>query len=534
MSFVQDFTGGLNNKLNPIRILDNQGQVFENIDIVSNCLTSLKEAKAIDKASDKSPYFFKDNWSFSDRSTSYARLLGLAYRAYNNKLEKTNDGKNWVNMWIEPPEEAPGVTAGELYEYIEGENKDDDDEDKVTPTEGFYGKDIIYMYTYYNSKDGSESFTSPYTSPIEIGKIVGESPNEHQHRGRALVSVVASKDPQIDKIRIYRMGGGILQFVLAKEVDNITEVYIDTTTNDQLGEQCKTLSYTEPPQVNYITAYYALLFGVRTDQTNIIQYSDEAEPLVWNPLNYIVFDELVIGLGASSLGLLVFTEYRVYIIYGTSPAEFQRYLLYDNVGCISHNSIQAYKGSVIWQAQDGIYMFDGSNCTNLTLMTLKSFENIISSCIYDECYYGLFENGNIITIDFKFQQSPIMIILDTFEGIYAAKNRVYGVKNNQLYEIVGSDTYRTLHWRSKAFNENAVTVQKNYKYIQIYVKGDFIFKCYTDGRLAAEVKLKEGYNEVKLQQDLRLGYILELELEGKGQVLELAYSFESRLQSKGV
>lgn len=531
MSFVQDFTGGLNNKLNPIKILDNQGQIFENVDIISNCLTSLKEAKVIDKASDKSPYFFKDNWSFSDRSTSYARLLGLAYRAYNDKLEKTSDGKNWVNMWIEPPQEAPEVTKGEDYP--------DGDE---TPY-GFYGEGFYYCYTYYNSTDGNESAPSPYFSGedgngINIGSVIGEKPNEHWVKGRALVSVKASKDSQIDKIRIYRQGGGLINMQLTKEVENKTEVYIDNSTADtvtQINQQLETLGYIAPPEVSYICAYYALLFGVSKKRSNIIYFSNEANPLIWDPLNYIIFDEPVVGFGASSLGLLVFTEYRVYIIYGTSPAEFQRYLLYDNVGCISHQSIQAYKGSVIWQAQDGIYMFDGSNCTNLTLMTLKSFdEKIISSCFYDECYYGLFENGDIITIDFKFQQRPVMIILDTFEGIHAAKNRVYGVKEGQLYEIVGGEGYRNLHWRSKAFNENAVTVQKNYKYIQIYVKGDFAFRCYTDRRLAAEVKLKEGYNEVKLQQDLRLGYTLELELYGKGQVLELAYSFESRLQSKGV
>ena len=531
MSIIQDFTGGLNNKLNPIKLLDNQGQVFENIDIISNCLTALKEAKAISDATDKSPYFFKDNWSFADRTTSYARLLGLAYRAYNDKLEKTADGNRWVNMWITPPPQAPLVTKGE--DYPEGDE---------TPY-GFYGEGYYYCYTYYDSETGNESAPSLTSSGtdgkgITIGSVTGDKPNEKWVKGRALVSVIASTDPQIDTIRIYRQGGGLINMQLTKEVPNKTEVYVDNSTADtvtQINQQLETLGYIQPPEVSYICAYYALLFGVSKKRSNIIYFSNEANPLIWDPLNYIIFDEPVIGFGASSLGLLVFTEYRVYIIYGTSPAEFQRYLLYDNVGCISHNSIQAYKGSVIWQAQDGIYMFDGSNCTNLTLMTLKTFdEKIVSSCFYDECYYGLLESGNIITVDFKFEQRPVMIIKDSFDGIHAAKNRVYGVKNNKLYEIVGGDSYRILHWRSKAYNENAVTVQKNYKYIQLYVKGEFTFKTYTDGRLAAEVNLKNGYNEVKLQQDLRLGYTIEFELEGKGQVLELAYSLESRLQSRGV
>lgn len=524
MAIIQDFTGGLNNKLNPIKLLDNQGQVYENIDLVSSCLSSLKSDKEIQDATDKSPYYFKGHWTFSDRTTSYARLLGLAYRAYNDKLEKTIDGEYWSSLWIEPPMQAPKITAGELY-----------DKNNESP-EGFYGEDFIYCYTYYNERDGSESAPSPYTEPIKIGKITGEKPNESWQKGRALVSVIASTDDQITHIRIYRMGGGMLQMQLAKEVPNKSEVYIDVCRAEDLGDQLETIGYIAPPKVSYISAYYALLFGVSKNKSNILYFSNEANPLIWDPLNYIIFDESIIGLGASSLGLLVFTEYRVYIIYGTSPSEFQRYLLYDNVGCISHNSIQAYKGAVIWQAESGIYMFDGNNCTNLTLMTLKAFdEKIISSCMLDECYYGLFENGNIITIDFKFEQRPVMIISYTlYDGIHAAKNKVYGVKNNKLYDIVGGDDYRNLQWKSKAFNENAVTVLKNYKYIQIYVKGNFTFSCYTDGRLAALVALKDGYNEIKLDQKYRMGYTLELELSGKGQVLELAYSLESRLQSRGV
>lgn len=523
MPIIQDFTGGLNNKLNPIKLLDNQGQIYKNIDLVSSCLSSLKDDKEVQDANDKSPYFFKDNWTFSDRTTSYARLLGLAYRAYNDKLEKTLDGKYWSNLWIVPPSQAPLVSAGALYD------KDDKSE------EGFYGTDFIYCYTYYNSKDGSESSPSPYAEAIQIGQITGEKPNESWQKGRALVSVIASQDDQIDTIRIYRMGGGMLQMQLAKEVPNKSEVYIDNSRAEDLGDELETIGYVEPPKVSYITAYYALLFGVSKNRSNILYFSNEANPLIWDPLNYVIFDEPIIGLGASSLGLLVFTEYRVYIIYGTSPAEFQRYLLYDNVGCISHNSIQAYKGSVIWQAESGIYMFDGSNCTNLTLMTLNAFsDKIISSCMLDECYYGLFDNGDIITIDFKFEQRPVMFINTSYEGIHAAKNKVYGVKNGKLYDMIGGNGYRYLHWKSKAFNENAVTVLKNYKYIQIYVKGKFTFSCYTDGRLAALLDLKEGYNEVKLNQELRMGYTLELELMGKGQVLELAYSLESRLQSRGV
>lgn len=522
MNQIIDFTGGLNEKLDITKIADNEASIYENIDIISKCLKSLKDSKEIIDATDTQPFYFKGNWTFSKQNTSYARLLGLSYRAYDDKLEKTQDGKKWVNLWIDPPSEAPLI---EKYKDF----SDGDD----TPY-GFYGDDIQYCYTYYNENDGSESAPSNKSPQIKVGTLT-EEPNSHWIKGSTTISVVASKDPQVTHINIYRIGGGIIQYSLCNQVANRTAIIIDETSSELVQGSLQTEGYIEPPKVSYITAYYALLFGVEIKQKNKLRYSDETNPLVWNELNYIIFDEDIVGLGSSSLGLLVFTEYRLYLIYGTSPSEFQRYLLYDNVGCISHKSIQAYKGSVIWQANDGIYMFNGNDVDVLTRLKLKSFNKlIISSCICDDTYYGVFEDGNIITIDFKLNTRPIMIITDNAEGIFAALNKVFITKQNKLYELTGSEEYRKLHWRSKAFSENAVTVLKNYKYIQIYVKGEFTFRCYTDDRLAAEVKLKEGYNEIKLNQELRLGYTLQFELIGKGIVLELAYSTEHRLQSKGI
>lgn len=521
MTQIIDFTGGLNNKLDPVRIQDNQAVVYENIDIISNCLKSLKGEKEIQDATDALPFYFKGHWTFSKPGTSYARLLGLSYRAYDDKLEKTLKGKVWSNLWIQPPEQAPEVTKG--TDYADGDSS----------SNGFYSDDIYYCYTYYNEDDGSESAPSPYSPKTTIGTYKSGS-NAHWIKGRGLIKVVKSADPQITHINIYRMGAGILQFQKCLQVENISGTYVDETGNEVLGENLRTIGYTEPPKVSYIAAYYALLFGVSQVDKNKLMYSDEANPLLWNPLNYIIFDEDIVGLGSSSLGLLVFTEYRVYIIYGTEIATFQRYLLYDNIGCKNHNSIQTYNGSVIWQGDDGIYLFDGSNSNNMTLMNLVPFnETIIASCLNDNVYYGLLEDGRILTLDFRFELKPVMMITDKYDGIFAVMNRVYVTKNNKLY-LLDDGPQRTLHWKSKEYTENAATILKNYKYIQIYCRGEFNCKVYTDNRLAAEVKLFSGYNEIKLQQDLRLGYTIQFEIEGIGHVLEICYQYETRLQTKGV
>lgn len=522
---ISNFSGGLNTKLHPAIIADNQAIEFENIDIMSGVLKSLKEPKTQDIiATNPLPFYFKNNWSFSQANTSYARLLSTAFRAYDDKLEKSLDGKTWVNLWIKPPQTAPEVEAGDLYP------------DGDSNAEGFYGDDIYYCYTYYNINDGSESAPSPLSAKITIGKQTSGG-DSHWIKGQAVLTILKSDDSQVTHINIYRLGGGITSFQLAKQINNMSAKIIENTTNDLLGDNLKTIGYIAPPLVSYICAYYALLFGVSYNNSNILYFSDEANPMTWNPLNYIVFDESIVGLGSSQLGLLVFTEYRVYIVYGTTSSEFQRYLLFDNIGCVSHNSIQSYKGSVIWQAKDSFYIFDGNNCRNLTLTTLEALDNIvISSCMSNEIYYGVFDNGDIITIDFRFAHTPITILTNqNAEGIFPALNKVFITSGDKLLDLFGSENDRVLKWKSKQYTDNSITTAKNYKYIYIYCEGDFMLKIYTDNTSpATEIKLVSGFNQVHVGATKRIGYFIQFEIEGRGQIISIDYSDENRLVSKGV
>ena len=523
---MSKFFGGLNNKLDPTIIDDNQSVVSENIDIISGVIKSLNEKKLQEdvEVTDMQPFYFKGNWNFHHQYTSYARLLSVVFRAYDDKLEKSLDNITWDNLWIVPPETAPDVTQGELYE------QDDDS------AYGFYGDEIYYCYTYYNENDGTESAPSPIAPSIKIGEAVEDGSDEAQLKGRALVTVKASSDKQVTTINIYRLGGGISSFTLSKQIANISAQVVDDTANDSLDTTLETTGYVSPPEVSYICSYYAMLIGVGVGNSNVVYYSDEANPMVWNPLNYIVFDEDIVGLGASQLGLLVFTSYRVYIIYGTTSTEFQRYLLFDNIGCKSHQSIQSYKGSVIWQGDDGFYIFDGNDCTNLTLSTIDTLEGtVISSCFCKQIYYGVLDDGNIITIDFRINGYPVTYITgQTATGIFAAENEVFIVDDLKLYSLHGSDEYRTLKWKSKQYSNNEQTTCKNYKYIYVYCEGEFILRLYVDGILANEVELKSGINCLQSSSQHRLGYNIQFEFEGKGKVIAFDYSSEARQTSKGV
>lgn len=114
------------------------------------------------------------------------------------------DGTNLRQMGITPPANAPTLSS-------------------ITPA----GTDVrYYYYTYYNSADDIESNPSPSVSTVVA--------TPGRDGGSVSVTVEASTDTQVDKIRIYRTGFGIVTPKLAMEIDNITGTYIDVSIEENV------------------------------------------------------------------------------------------------------------------------------------------------------------------------------------------------------------------------------------------------------------------------------------------------------------
>lgn len=87
------------------------------------------------------------------------------------------------------------------------------------------GDDIAWAYTY-TTDQGHESNPSPFSLPISMVRGAGDVKN-----------LIASSDPQVTKINVYRTGGTLQQDLLVKNntVNNGTTEYVDGNSNDDLN-----------------------------------------------------------------------------------------------------------------------------------------------------------------------------------------------------------------------------------------------------------------------------------------------------------
>lgn len=386
-----------------------------------------------------------------------------------------------------------------------------------------YGNDYRWCYTYYNANDGTESAPSPYTEPTTIGELVETSDSTYWRNSYATLSdIIASADPQVTHIRIYRLGQGISDFRLVMEVENKNISVVDNVSSYDLGDACATIGYTVPPIVSYLTTAYGMLFGCKD---NILYYSDEGIPTNWDPLNYIVFDDTITGIGPTSAGLLVFTKYRTYIISGNSAANFYKQLLYDSIGCISGKSIVTSGSECAWQGQNGIYLFS-NGITNLTLGKIGSkLDTITSACISDGSYFGIMQD-KIIYINFLLNYAVGYLTLAGVDNIINAENKPTFILNGETCTFDGAPM--KLEWQS-TWLQTGLTLYKNYKSVYIYAEGKMDYEVYIGSTLVASGKLLDGTTtEVKVSQAQRTGYYMSFKFIGTGKVYEIQYQSEDR------
>lgn len=178
------------------------------------------------------------------------------------------DGSNLRGMGIDAPTAAPTGNA----------------------TSGLTGTDSRdYYYTYYNSTDDIESNPSPKLtiSDCKLG-LAG---------GSADIDVTASSDSQVDKIRIYRTGWGIVAPRLAKEVANTSGTYVDTSTEATVvTDQELEFDHDKPPTLNYAMVMNNRMFAWGDPSADDIVYISNEYNAEYMPI-LPFFDQQIIKSG---------------------------------------------------------------------------------------------------------------------------------------------------------------------------------------------------------------------------------------------
>jgi hypothetical protein len=369
-----------------------------------------------------------------------------------------------------------------------------------------------YVYTYYNSVDGTESAPSPVSDELEV------------EGGTISVTMSStSPDSQVTHKRLYRVGGNITEFTLVVELDKAVTSYEDDLSDTEVdGRLLVSDNYYEAPiGLQFLTESFAMLFGAVGDT---LQFTPISVPNAWPPEYSIAFNAPITGIGPVSNGVLVFTTYQTFLVTGTGPLSLSQQPLAGDQGCISHASIQEIGPALIWASAEGLCTSAGNAVKNITKDKLgKIALTPVDSEVTDEVYYCHNADGSTLAVDFRFNTMFKYLDLD-ISTISYANGSLYGWQSGILYKLFESVDNLSLTYLSPRFLEGSATEEKTYKKLHIYSKGDIILNIIINDIIVRTKSLTgEQDTQIQVPQDKQRGNFVQFSITGTGEVYEYEY-----------
>lgn len=383
------------------------------------------------------------------------------------------------------------------------------DESEFTSFNGTYQ----YVYTYYNSSDGTESAPSPVSDEVEL------------QSGFVRVSnILASSDSQVDKIRLYRVGNNLTQFTLVTELSNASVTYDDKVGDTEVdGRLLESDNYYEAPSgLKYLTESYAMLFGALGSQ---LRFTPIGKPNAWPPEYSLEFNAEITGIGPVANGLLVMTRFRTFVVTGTGPLSLAQQPLRGDQGCIAFESVQEItQGMLMWASADGLCMSSGNNVVVTTKNLLGKYTAVpVDSAVVDEVYYLLNEDGSILVWDYRFSPSVRTLSLGV-QSLAVANSELYGWNEGVTYKLFASINKLSMTYKSPRLTEGSLTQPKTYKKVYIRSEGDIIINILIDDvNVASKTLSSKDTHEMLVPQDKQRGFYIQFEITGTGTVHEIEY-----------
>jgi hypothetical protein len=378
-----------------------------------------------------------------------------------------------------------------------------------------------YVYTYYSTSTGFESAPCKVSNEIKVEALYAK-----------VTGFTVPTDPSVDAIKLYRMGGTLTDFFHVVDLAiNSTEYNDSKTDTEVLNEEglLNTYSNIKPPStLRFITEYNNSLFACLDTQ---LWFSEPGIVDTWKSTNWIQFPEHITGLGATANGLLVFSRNKTWIIVGEDTNSYSKYLLSNDQGCVTHNTIQFTDNVLLWYSLDGICSSNGGAVDVISFPALgKLVLEPVASCVSEKQYY-LFHDEGTIVVDFResmrFYTLGLKVkgasYISEFDAMYVLIPSSIGIhKYND-----GEDL--SFKYKTGKLTEGELTNYKTYKVIYVYSKGANTISILLDDLLVIDkVALIDGLNEILLPQYQTKGYGIEIEFSGTGTIYEVEYKVEGR------
>lgn len=378
----------------------------------------------------------------------------------------------------------------------------------------------FYLYTYLSSVTGVES--GPSLASVEI---------DVDFNNVKVSGFVASTDPTVDTIVIYRLGGRLTSYYKVSNISNSATFFIDNKSDIEVLENglLETNGYSKPKVgLKYLTEYNSTLFAVIG---STLYFSNNGLVDIWKDINFIEMPEVITGMGSTQNGLLIFSRNKTWILTGSDLTNFAKFMLSGNQGCISHNSISYVDNRLFWLGLDGICTSAGGAIEVLSWPKLGKL-NItpIKSVVYDNQYI-LFHSTGMLGVDFrngvKLFTSDILA-----RGAYYSPDfdKLYLLKpsDNLMYSYNEGSSLLNYNYKTGWIAENGSTNYKTYKNIYIYSLGSGSVKVFLDNTLVTTLQLVNGLNDIKLPQSNTKGYFISFEFIGTNDIIEVSLVSEGR------
>ena len=378
-----------------------------------------------------------------------------------------------------------------------------------------------YVYTYYSTATGFESAPCNVSNEIKVEALYAK-----------VTGFTVPTDPSVDAIKLYRMGGTLTDFFHVVDLAiNSTEYNDSKTDTEVLNEEglLNTYSNIKPPStLRFITEYNNSLFACLDTQ---LWFSEPGIVDTWKSTNWIQFPEHITGLGATANGLLVFSRNKTWIIVGEDANSYSKYLLSNDQGCVTHNTIQFTDNVLLWYSLDGICSSNGGAIEVISFPALgKLVIEPVTSCVSEKQYY-LFHDDGAIVVDFRESMRFYTLDLKVKGASYISEfDAMYVLIPNSIgIHKYNDGTDLTFVYRTGKLTEGELTNYKTYKVIYVYSKGSNAITISLDDVVVIdEVALKDGLNEILLPQYQTKGYGIEIEFSGTGTIYEVEYKVEGR------
>lgn len=504
---INIFDGGKSVRTDPSLLPSNEAVKYVNIDntelTLKSCTIPVRVPNVIIGG-----YFynFKNSWISSTVERTYQEYKEVLYYTEDGTFPKKNNGSGELRLGIDNPKVKLNTIQLDPVDA------------NVISTDS---EVIQYLYTYYNSTYDIESAPSPISDELTLAA----------NKIAYLSGFIASTDPQVDKLRVYRLGANATIPTLVVELDNSALFYTDKLkTVDLIGTLLNTYDHQIPEVgLKYLTEVFGTFFAVLDDR---LYFNKVGYPDAWPAENFLDFGFTLTGLLLVPDGLLVFSRTKTWLLLGDDPSNFRVIPISDEQGCISHSSAKKVKGKPVWCSANGICTYAGGIVDVISLDKLDQKEfKIVNTAVQNQQYYICQTNGTLTCMDLRFNQSYKDYKFDeAVDNIVVHNNILYGRQQDKLVELFPkSCVCERFHYRSPVFTEGEHSNIKLYNNIYIRANGNFEVKVIIDGLNVVEKVISgNDIHEILPEAVNQRGSSIQFDITGRGTVYEIEYKVAGR------